>query len=77
MICGLPGSGKTTLARRVEAESAAVRFTPDEWMAALGFHIYDEARDRVEAVAMGHCTDVAGQGHRRRPGQRILVAEGT
>ncbi|HWG85696.1 MAG TPA: ATP-binding protein [Deinococcales bacterium] len=32
---GFIGTGKTTLARRLEAELPAVRFTPDEWMAAL------------------------------------------
>lgn len=31
MICGLPCSGKTTLARELERERRAVRLTPDEW----------------------------------------------
>ena len=35
MICGPLGSGKTTLARRLEEENAAIRFTHDEWMALL------------------------------------------
>lgn len=35
LIVGLPGAGKTTLARRLEVERAALRFTPDEWMEAL------------------------------------------
>jgi predicted kinase len=35
LIVGLPGAGKTTLARRLEAERSAIRFTPDEWMDAL------------------------------------------
>lgn len=35
LIHGIVGSGKTTLARRLEQEHGAVRFTPDEWMAAL------------------------------------------
>lgn len=32
MICGLPGSGKTTLARKLEVDLQAIRFCPDEWL---------------------------------------------
>jgi predicted kinase len=32
---GLPGSGKTLLARRLALALPAVRFSPDEWMIAL------------------------------------------
>ncbi|MDP4011811.1 MAG: ATP-binding protein [Candidatus Roizmanbacteria bacterium] len=32
LICGLPGSGKTTLAKKIEKEKSAVRFAPDEWI---------------------------------------------
>lgn len=35
LLFGFPGSGKTTLANRLEIERRAVRFTPDEWMARL------------------------------------------
>jgi predicted kinase len=35
LIIGLPGAGKSTLARRLERERGAFRFTPDEWMQAL------------------------------------------
>src|SRR5690348_6943394 len=51
VICGLPGSGKTTLARQLERELAAVRFNPDEWMAALAIDLYDgDGRQRVERL---------------------------
>ena len=35
LTVGLPGAGKTTAARRIEAEHGALRLTKDEWMKAL------------------------------------------
>ncbi|GAA2121297.1 ATP-binding protein [Nocardioides bigeumensis] len=35
LTVGLPGTGKTTAARRIETEHAALRLTKDEWMKAL------------------------------------------
>lgn len=35
VMVGLPAAGKTTLARRLEVEHRALRFTPDEWMNPL------------------------------------------
>jgi len=48
LFCGLPGSGKTTLARRLAAQSGAVRFSTDEWMADLGIDPFDAIRDRLQ-----------------------------
>src|SRR5688572_26117859 len=49
VICGLPGSGKTSHARRLEHDLPAVRFCPDEWMQSLGISLRDEAaRERIE-----------------------------
>jgi predicted kinase len=51
VICGLPGAGKTTYARRLEAELGAIRFCPDEWMQALGISLWDEKfRAALEAL---------------------------
>jgi len=51
IICGLPGAGKTTLARRLQTRVRAVRFAPDEWMHDLALSIWDEAmRARIEAL---------------------------
>jgi predicted kinase len=38
LTVGLPGSGKTTLAKRVAEERRILRLTPDEWMAPLFQH---------------------------------------
>lgn len=43
LTCGLPGAGKTALARRLAAERPAVRLTKDEWLWALGSSPWDRA----------------------------------
>lgn len=49
LLCGLPGAGKTTLARRMERAWPIVRLCPDEWLADLGIDYWDSAaRDRLE-----------------------------
>jgi hypothetical protein len=35
LICGLPGAGKTTLAKKIEEENRALRFSLDEWLITL------------------------------------------
>ncbi|NNE71143.1 MAG: AAA family ATPase [Rhodothermales bacterium] len=51
IVCGLPGSGKTTRARQLEERLGAVRMAPDEWMDVLGIDLYDGGkRERVEAL---------------------------
>jgi predicted kinase len=35
LIVGLPCAGKTTLAKQLELEQSALRFTPDEWHTRL------------------------------------------
>ena len=41
LTCGLPGAGKTTLAKQIAATRPAVRFTKDEWLWALGTTPWD------------------------------------
>jgi predicted kinase len=51
LVCGLPGSGKTTTARGLETELDAVRFSPDEWMARIGVDLFDQdVRAEIEAI---------------------------
>ena len=35
LICGLPGSGKTTLAKQLEQTRNALRLCPDEWITQI------------------------------------------
>lgn len=50
-MCGLPGSGKTTLAKMLESEFRAIRLCPDEWIDALSLDLYDEdKRGKIEAL---------------------------
>ena len=49
LTCGLPGAGKTALARRIAADRNAVRLTKDEWLTALGSSPWDTStREKVE-----------------------------
>jgi predicted kinase len=51
IVCGLPGSGKTTLAKKLEVERGAVRLSADDWMDALQLDLWDEAsRSRIETL---------------------------
>jgi predicted kinase len=50
LLCGLPASGKTTLAREIADAYGAVRLNPDEWELALGIDPFDAAfQVRLEA----------------------------
>jgi predicted kinase len=42
LICGMPGAGKTTLARRMAQERRLVRLCPEDWLAGLGLDLQDE-----------------------------------
>ena len=55
LICGLPGSGKTTLAKKLEQTHNALRLCPDEWITQIladpnDIAELDRLRDPVESL---------------------------
>lgn len=49
LTCGLPGAGKTTLARKLAADRGTLRLTQDEWLIALGSTPWDEStREKLD-----------------------------
>lgn len=56
VVCGLPGSGKTTRAIEIAERFGAIRMCADDWMEDLGIDIWDtDMRARVE-VTQGEMT---------------------
>ena len=71
VICGLPGSGKTTLAKQLALERRAVRLCPDEWKHDLGIDYYDEqGRVRLEERLWGLGQELL------RLGQSVILENG-
>lgn len=63
LICGLPASGKSTLARQLAAKIPAVRLDKDEWVTQLGGDVWDDAfRVRIERQLWALTLDLLAQG---------------
>ena len=70
-FCGLPGSGKTTMAKDVEETTGAVRLNVDEWVAALGVDFFDDAfRHKLQVRLYEHGITLL------KLGQSIIVEDG-
>lgn len=63
LFCGLPGAGKTTLAKRLEAEGRGIRVCTDDWQAELGVPHADVAfHERLQPVLYRHALDLLRHG---------------
>jgi predicted kinase len=63
LICGLPASGKSTLARRLAPEIPAVRLDKDGWVTQLGADVWDDDfRVRLERQLWVLTQDLLAQG---------------
>lgn len=63
IVCGLPGSGKTTAAKATAERLGATRFSPDDWMDALSLNLWDEkSRAAIEALQWQMAQDLLALG---------------
>ena len=72
IVCGLPGSGKTTHSRSVANDLRAIRFSPDEWMESLNINIWDaDSRGLIEALQLELAKELL------QVGQSVVIEWGT
>jgi predicted kinase len=63
LICGLPASGKSTLARRLAPKIPAIRLDKDGWVTQLGADVWDEEfRGRLERQLWALSQDLLAHG---------------
>jgi predicted kinase len=64
LICGLPCSGKTTLAASLAQQTGALWLSADEWMVRLAPDraAQDRLREPVEAIILDHSMQLLARG---------------
>jgi predicted kinase len=63
LICGLPASGNSTLARQLAPKIPAIRLDKDEWVTELGADVWDdEFRVRLERQLWALTQELLAQG---------------
>ncbi len=63
LFCGLPGSGKTTLAKRLEVAGRGVRICTDEWQAELGMQHSDTTfHEQLQLALYRHALNLLRRG---------------
>jgi predicted kinase len=68
LMCGLPGSGKTTQAKKLESEGFAIRLCPDDWIMGIlenpdNVPERDRLRDPVEQLLWRHAQKLVQAGN--------------
>ena len=59
ILCGLPGSGKTTLAKSLAQQHDGTIYCADAWTDALGIDLWESAkRDAIEALQWQQAQDL-------------------
>jgi len=72
IVCGLPGSGKTTHSKELEAKLKGIRFCADDWMEALSVNLWDEkVRAKIEALQWKLGQELLARG------QTVIIEWGT
>lgn len=72
LVCGLPGSGKTTRSRAIASATGAIRLCPDEWLADLGVSLVDYPfRFRLQGRMLRHAEELL------RAGVAVIVEFGS
>lgn len=71
LLCGLPGAGKTTLAKKLAHERSAIVMSPDQEMYEHGISFFDEkARAKIEAEQWQRAIKLA------KNGQTVVLENG-
>jgi predicted kinase len=71
LLCGLPGAGKSTLAKKLAYEMPAIVMSPDQECFTLGISLFDEkAKSKVEANQWQRALALA------KNGQNVVLENG-
>lgn len=63
IVCGLPGTGKTTIATELAARHSGTRLSPDDWMESLAIDLWDSTRrDAIERLQWQLAQDLLALG---------------
>jgi len=71
LFCGLPGSGKTTLAKHLEIQGKGVRICTDDWQDSLEMNLNDDNfHEKLQKRLYDHALELL------RHGQSVILEDG-